>query len=98
MSLSCPLHLLYIEPGVFGELRPKPAMPVPPKSPVFESVIAIIAQTQTVTNGDLDRQGSPLNLTVPADKTTIPDAISDNIDTASIVADEPIKDTYCRSN
>ena len=66
-------------------------MPAPPKSPVFKSAIAIIAQTQIVANGDLDRQGSPLNLTVPADKTTVPDAISDNIDTTSIVADEPLR-------
>ena len=36
---SCPLRLLYIEPGVFGELHPKPAMPAPPKSPVFESAM-----------------------------------------------------------
>ena len=66
-------------------------MPAPPKSPVFESAIAIIVQTQSAANGDLDRQGSPLNLTVPADRSTVPDVIGDNIDTLLIVVDEPLR-------
>ena len=39
----CDLKLLYIEPGVFGELKLRPAMPPPPTNTVItESATAIM--------------------------------------------------------
>ena len=32
---ACELHFLFIEPGVFGELRPRPAMPPAPSTVMF---------------------------------------------------------------
>ena len=38
---QCDLRLLFIEPGVFGELKTKPAMPPAPSSYVITEVLLI---------------------------------------------------------
>ena len=62
----CDIHLLYIDPGVFGELRPRPSMPpVPLHIQIFESATAILPsdmQSEDVENSE----GKPLNLSLPS--------------------------------
>ena len=57
---TCDIRLLYIEPGVFGELRKRARMPPPPfQNGIFESASAIIPQTHG-TSVDVE----PLNLSM----------------------------------
>ena len=58
---NCDIRLLYIEPGVFGELRLKPAMPPAPTSTfIAESATAIVPHTDSNTNNELQ----PINLSM----------------------------------
>ena len=56
---TCNLWLLYIELGVFGELRPKPAMPPAPReTPILESATNILPVVGS------DSSSPPLNLSL----------------------------------
>ena len=56
---NCDIRLLYIEPGVFGELWLKPAMlPVPTSTFIAKSATAIVPRTASNTNNELQ----PINL------------------------------------
>ena len=58
----CDLKFLFVEPGVFGELRSKPAIPPAPRSRiVFESATDIIRRDKKITT---DQQVAPINLMV----------------------------------
>ena len=58
---NCDIRLLYIEPGVFGELRLKPAMPpVPTSTFIAESATAIVPHTASSTNNE----PQPINLSM----------------------------------
>ena len=59
----CDLKFLFVEPGVFGELRSKPAMPPAPGNTVFESATEITRRDKKLTT---DQQKVPFNLSVPA--------------------------------
>ena len=57
---ECNIRLLYIEPGIFGELRMRPSMPPAPfKNGIFKSTTAIIEPIQTS-----QVEVEPLDLTV----------------------------------
>ena len=72
------LHLLYIEPGVFGELRPKPAMPLAlQQTPLLESATEILPPQ---TWDGSEKQPSPLNLCISILTPTIEKGIGDNTD------------------
>ena len=77
---NCDIRLLYIEPGVFGELRLKPAMPpVPTNTFIAESATAIVRRNAPTTSSELQ----PINLsmnTQSVTKTAVvePCAIGDN--------------------
>ena len=80
----CDIRLLYIEPGVFGELRPRPAMPPAPSNQAFfESATVILSNTDTTQR---DSTSPPLNLTSKAttDPVHVTDVTDDN-DTALVL-------------
>ena len=61
---TCELRFLYVEPGVFGELKTKPAMPpAPSSSMVLESATDYL---QHVDLAEVNSVSRPLNLSKPA--------------------------------
>ena len=61
MLEKCDIKLLFIEPGVFGVLKSKPAMPPPPLRPAqFESAVDILPETHSSDDNGIQ----PLNLSV----------------------------------
>ena len=74
---TCDIRLLYIEPGVFGELRPKPAMPPAPKhTPILESATEILPKTIASAEND----SPPLNLSYQQCHTVKDQDVSDTTD------------------
>ena len=64
---NCDIRLLYIEPGVFGELRLKPAMPpVPTNTFIAESATAIVPCNAPTTSNKLQ----PINLSMNSQSVT----------------------------
>ena len=94
----CDLKFLFVEPGVFGELRSKPAIPPAPRScTVFESATNIIRRDKKTTTG---QQVAPLNLSVaPPDLSTniaIGDNKTETVTTANVLDQDahlPVADT-----
>ena len=84
----CDLKFLFVEPGVFGELRSKPAIPpTPRKRTVFESATDIIRRDKKKTTG---QQVAPLNLSVVPPDPNASIATGDNkTDTAKPTLPEP---------
>ena len=92
----CDLKFLFVEPGVFGELRSKPAIPPAPRSrTVFESVTDIIRRDKKTTG----QQMAPLNLSVVPPDLSTNIAIGDNkTETARLTLTEPIRSDASTAN
>ena len=93
----CDLCLLYIEPGVFGKLKLKPAMPPAPPHLILESALDILPPD---VSSNSDARGSTLNLmtchTSPINVDTGKndwniDAIGDNLSKFPL---RPVSTTY----
>ena len=84
----CDLKFLFVEPGVFGELRSKPAIPPAPRNrTVFESATDIIRHDKKMTT---DQQVVPLNLSVVPPDPNASIATGDNkTETAKSTLPEP---------
>ena len=93
----CDLKFLFVEPGVFGELRSKPAIPPAPRShTVFESATDIIRRDKKTTTG---QQVAPLNLSVVPPDLSTNIAIGDNkTETARPTLTEPIRSDASTAN
>ena len=94
---TCDLCLLYIEPGVFGELQLKPAMPPPPSTTfVAKSVTEILPDRTDMSK----RVGSPLNLCVThtaVDTSPVQPPIEIDMST-SLAASEPAVNSSATGN
>ena len=72
---SCDIWLLYIEPGVFGELQKKPRMPPAPfQNSIFESATAIIPPIPSIT-----LEIKPLNLCIKSPEQVTTTAEDDTV-------------------
>ena len=93
----CDLKFLFVEPGVFGELRSKPAIPPAPKSrTVFESATDIIRRDKKTTTG---QQVAPLNLSAAPPVLSSNIAIGDNkTEMARPTLTEPIRKDASTAN
>ena len=94
LMAKCDLRFLFIEPGVYGELKLKPTLPPAPPKPVFESATDIIYRDKKQVT---DQQVNPLNLSVvdePAQTKSTETVIGDNSNSKGDIGDNgPIKGT-----
>ena len=83
---NCDIKLLYIEPGVFGELHLKPAMPpVPSNTFIAESVTAIVCRNAPSTSNELQ----PINLSMNNQGDAQTKAVKANVTGDNSAQEEP---------
>ena len=89
----CDILLLYIEPGVFGELRLCPAMPPAPlHTGIFESATVILPSVKRNDDAE-NNEGKPLNLSLPQSSSASPSTppnlcVTDNIPDAEMLTED----------
>ena len=98
---NCDIKLLYIEPGVFGELRLKPAMPpVPTNTFITESATAIVPRNALTDNNELQPINLSRNIQTEVKTTVVkPKAIgNNNTQSDSVVNMESVFDPYINAS
>ena len=97
----CDIKLLYIEPGVFGELRPKPALPPAPQPQIIlENAVSITGGFRTNINRMSTRYNSPpLDLSSKIDvQTDNQPLVDDNITATVNTENEPSQLAPCSAS